>query len=1656
MDAEIRLRLAVDGAATVSQDINQVSQSLQKIGPQTQSLDGLQQAKQAMQDLARHAQSVPTQVLAGGVPSSSMNSMLQAKTHMEQMAVGVRGLSMLWGGAMAIGATVDAIRQMASSVAEAALSGERLRTMLGFISGGQAPQEMAYLKQTTQSMGLEFTSSARAYAKFQAAVQGTSMEGGRARSVFEAVAQASSVMGMSADESSRAFLALGQMASKGTVQAEELRGQLAEAMPSAYRLAAKAMGVTTAELSGMLERGEVIASDFLPRFAAALREHVATAADSASKSLNASVNRMNGAWQSFMDNVGQAFSPAMKSGADAISADLSRLNMVMDESRARGHGLAGQLNAVAGHFIATAFGLNYITDQFTRAQIGLGAPFEPLLVQQEKLRGSLEKLRAQAAASPQGGGFYLRAEVAETERTLARVTAQLQALKLQSAVAGAGAGRGNGASELDARNAYAREEEEKRSRRAQALGVVVQRLSGIQEQYSKSLSTLNASYQAGELPLERYRDLVKKLIDTEGGGKALAAKGKENADKARATANAEADGLAQALKAGSQARLALIAKEHAETQHWNTMGLMSQREFAAQTIETDRKKLAEQADLISRQLAIEQGRPAKKDDPASSVQHANKIADLQAQLAAARQAQETADQAGQWKLAEVDLSDARQQAQQWAQLWQSTADGGKALSEQLASAQAAMLNPMQAPLAAAQAQADATVRRMQDQAESVRISVQNMLDGLRAKADAERAIGNAPKADQLSNMADALQSQQDKNASANAKLIEIERMRAATEYLRNATDGLNAGWSQLGKGVGSAAQALQSLVQEQQAYAAAVISAGANQAMVARVQAQHQQQELTGLASLANASKGMFKERTAGYRLLDGAERGFRAAEMAMALKNTAQQLGLMSAVTTAKVASTTVQAGAVVAGQAVETTAVTAGEAARNAAKVPGVYMAFMSALGPYGAAAAGVAIAAVLGGAFGGGGGSADAGNTGTGTVLGDSGAQSQSVTNSLAQLRNINADQLGASGQMLAALRNIDANTSGLGALLVQSGALSVDGWSGINTGFKTDAVGNLLDKSFQSVSSIFDSLGPLVGGVAGGLVGGIGKLLSSGFGSSTSITGQGLMVGPQDLGAILKEGLQAQLYADTETKKKSFWVTTGTSRDTQTQEAGSEIERQLSTLFGNAATALTSAATALHVPLDEVNTSLNSFVVDLGKIDLKGLSDNDIKDKLSAVFSAELDQLASATMDGLESFQHVGEGYLQTVVRVASGAEQAGVALRGLGVSMVDLMSVTNVQADDVGAELVRQSLVAKESGSAVGQIITQLEAGATDLASAYRGLVDARTALSAMGLNGDALSVDLLAGAGGMDALQSSLSAYQELVLSDVEQQAVLRAQLTQQFGALGLTLPRTVADFRQLVEGLGTSGASGQELLGQVLSLSKGFGELASSQEQAVQALASAGKGIQDFINDLRGVSSASATLATLRAAYQVDLVAAQAGDAEASQRVSSSAKALADALKANATDPIELARETARLAGQLQSLPAVAAYTDSLSKTATAAAAAAIAVPQVAAAQTVSAPVASVATGGAAAPAVTVVSGGAVEVPAPPSFDGWIEAQAGTTAEVADLRRAVQALHQELAAMRSEQYAAGHATAAAVGRTARLLDAITPDGDALAIRMAT
>lgn len=103
----------------------------------------------------------------------------------------------------------------------------------------------------------------------------------------------------------------------------------------------------------------------------------------------------------------------------------------------------------------------------------------------------------------------------------------------------------------------------------------------------------------------------------------------------------------------------------------------------------------------------------------------------------------------------------------------------------------------------------------------------------------------------------------------------------------------------------------------------------------------------------------------------------------------------------------------------------------------------------------------------------------------------------------------------------------------------------------------------------------------------------------------------------------------------------------------------------------------------------------------------------------------------------------------------------------------------------------------------------------------------------------------------------------------------------------------------------------------------------ALADEQArVQALAGAGQGIAEFIRSLTsGGAAGQPSLAAARAAYAADLALARQGDLQASGRMPETARTLVDQLRATATDPIALARQTSRIATELQALPATLSW---------------------------------------------------------------------------------------------------------------------------------
>ena len=209
--------------------------------------------------------------------------------------------------------------------------GATMRTIEGSAAGGDAG--MAFVSEQAKRLGMDLISTADAYKNLNAASKGTTLEGKATQDIFKAVAQASSVLGLSTDDTSGALRAISQMMSKGKVMAEELRGQLGERLPAAFSIAAKAVGVTTAELDDMMRAGRVLPEDFIPKFTKALDERFSKSVLDAANTTEKSVNRMRNAWNQLASDFTEG--SGLSAGFKWIVNQLTEVLTALDEYPAR-------------------------------------------------------------------------------------------------------------------------------------------------------------------------------------------------------------------------------------------------------------------------------------------------------------------------------------------------------------------------------------------------------------------------------------------------------------------------------------------------------------------------------------------------------------------------------------------------------------------------------------------------------------------------------------------------------------------------------------------------------------------------------------------------------------------------------------------------------------------------------------------------------------------------------------------------------------------------------------------------------------------------------------------------------------------------------------------------------------------------------------------------------------------------------------------------------------------------------------------------------------------------------------------------------------------------------------------------------------------------
>lgn len=205
--------------------------------------------------------------------------------------------------AAALGAGGLGLSELVGRFAQVARETSRVTTALKNVSGGTAQyaDNLAFVTRLAKQYGLEVNALTANYARFAATANVSGMSLLDQRKIFESLSRASTAFGLSAEQTNYVFNALSQMMSKGKISSEELRQQMGEQLPVALQAMAKAAGVSMGELDKLLQQGQLMSADVLPKFADALNELIPNVS---TDNLESSINRLQNTFTDLVNSSG--------------------------------------------------------------------------------------------------------------------------------------------------------------------------------------------------------------------------------------------------------------------------------------------------------------------------------------------------------------------------------------------------------------------------------------------------------------------------------------------------------------------------------------------------------------------------------------------------------------------------------------------------------------------------------------------------------------------------------------------------------------------------------------------------------------------------------------------------------------------------------------------------------------------------------------------------------------------------------------------------------------------------------------------------------------------------------------------------------------------------------------------------------------------------------------------------------------------------------------------------------------------------------------------------------------------------------------------------------------------------------------------------------
>jgi hypothetical protein len=945
--------------------------------------------------------------------------------------------------------------------------------------------------------------------------------------------------------------------------------------------------------------------------------------------LDGAISNLGDTWQSVLRTISSnGIGEAMLSGVLAVSGALQDLSAILDAVG----GAAGK----EGQAVKEATGVHAILTTTFEALAVVGTNIAYVF---QTIGKDIGAFAAQAVMLFDGGmkglvdGSSLknvqdigRARVAEAEQERKAVDAKSEAIlgAAQKSQAAQDAETSNAKKNGTDRLAQFQLELTDEQKRQKALNDTLElrnRLNGVNAQTAGELTKLKTALDTGAISQAEYNRYVAQV-------------NKEATQNTTVYKNAvkQIDLQTEALQRQAAARAYDNQQAQQQIDFLKRTGQMNEEDATDKSADADLKTLRDQRDSLAAEKKLQSGKidnlakvkelqaqidQVGKDIGARELKRGNDLFELDQK----RYRQAVDNSANLIETEQAELASLKQQTQ--AQIDQNEQIG-------LTQKQVAELTAKYLEVAAARKDAEAitaegldltgeSAQRIRDEAAEIRKRSAAIVDGA------------------------AKQELYDKTIQDAQALVDI--MSALDSAAQSAAQGMAQAFGSVGQAIGSMTTALTGYERTQAAIAAQLLAstkdAHGDPAKIARanqmaVEASAQAQ-IKSYGDMAGAAKGFFKENSTGYKVMGGLEKAYRAAEMAMALEAMAKKIFFKET----EVAANTTLNATKIAGEATATAAST-GLAATEASAwgITAVIKAIASMPFPMNLVAGAVTLAAVAGlgvamvGSLGGGSTAVNPNSAeerqkvqGTGTVLGDPTAKSESIANSLEIMKKNSELELDYQNSMLTALQNIASALGGAAKGISQT--------AGITGGSAFGTVASA-DKAFVGASHTKDITDS-------------GVQFSGTFGQLRSGAGQG------------------RQYEDVYTTSDGGMFRSGWTRtDTNYKALSAEAMKPFSLIFDNMGDLLVDAGAKLGEDSVSLTNAINSISVDFG-VSLRGLSGQDLTDALNAGVSVAFDKVTTQLFPTIQQFQKMGEGLGETLVRVASDVQGLGSVFASMGKS-----------------------------------------------------------------------------------------------------------------------------------------------------------------------------------------------------------------------------------------------------------------------------------------------------------------------------------------------------------------------------------------------------